>query len=126
MGLTWQQIMETKSRDDLINICKHKFQMAGLHYNYVNQYCIDDTDYVYQRDTAWDRYTIWHDRLKQLEHIKKSEEFRDDLCEKWMTFLETENLPSHWDAQEAILHDDLTSEQRSFVSEFIKQWEELE
>lgn len=50
----------------------------------------------------------------------------DNLCEKWTTFLKAENLPLDWDAQEAILHDDLTPEQRLFISEFSREWEELE
>ena len=50
----------------------------------------------------------------------------DNLCEKWMTFLKAENLPLDLDAQEAIFHDDLTPEQRLFISEFSREWEELE
>ena len=50
----------------------------------------------------------------------------DNLCEKWMTFLKAENLPLDLDAQEAIFHDDLTPEQRLFVSECTREWEELE
>lgn len=50
----------------------------------------------------------------------------DNLCDKWMAFLKKENLPTYWDAQEAILHDTLNIEQRQFVRAFINQWEELE
>lgn len=50
----------------------------------------------------------------------------NDLCDKWVTFLQKENLPIHWDAQEAILHDELTTEQRQFVTNFIEEWESLE
>ena len=74
MSLTWNQLMKTKSRDDLISLCKHKREMAELHYNYVNRWCLDDVDYVYQRETAWDRYNLWHYRLRDMEDLKKMEE----------------------------------------------------
>ena len=74
MGLTWQQLIDTRSRDNLINICKHKLEMADLHLSYVNRHCLKDVDYVYQRDTAWGRYNMWHDRLKDLQSIKEEEE----------------------------------------------------
>jgi len=50
----------------------------------------------------------------------------DNLCNKWAAFLDRENLPAEWDAQEAILHDDLTAAQRQFVTEFITDWEGLD
>lgn len=48
----------------------------------------------------------------------------DKLCDEWANFLKANQLPSEWDAQEAILHE-ITPKQRIFVSDFIERWEAL-